>query len=85
MLPSEICLTVEGLRVRPSAVSGVWASRAWVEEEDDGDVVYGEVSYFAMACPGGVRKGSEKPTAIKRGRARVTNLNGVGPASRGRG
>jgi hypothetical protein len=84
MLPSEICFTVEGLRVRPSTVSGVWASREWVEE-DEGDVVYGEVSYFAMARPGGVRKGREKPKAIKRGRARVRNLNGVGPASRGRG
>jgi hypothetical protein len=85
MLPSEICLTAEGLRVRPSAVSGVCASREWVEAEDDGGVVCGEVSYFAIARPGGVRKGSEKPKAITRGRARVRNLNGVGPASRGRG
>jgi hypothetical protein len=37
MLPSEICFTAAGLRVRPSVVSGVLASREWVYE-DDGEV-----------------------------------------------
>lgn len=66
MLPSEICFTAAGFRVRPSRVRGVWASREWVYEGEEAE---GEVSYFVMGREG-LRKGREKPKAITSGRAR---------------
>lgn len=76
-LPSEICFTAAGLRVRPSVVKGVWASREWVYE--------GEVSYLTVVRKEGVKKGREKPKARRSGRALVRNLKGVSLQSRGKG
>ena len=68
MLPSEICFTAAGFRVRPSVVTGVLASREWVYAGDgDGEAA---VSYLVRGREEGARKGREMPKAIRRGRAR---------------
>jgi hypothetical protein len=67
--PRLICFTAAGFKVRPSFVSGVFASRECeVLNEEDG--VYGDVSRRVIWL--GWRKGreAERPNATRMGRAR---------------